>query len=228
MARTKITNRKGLVLRAALERSGGDPRETFSFEELLVQAWHETPDSWGLRGFEREHPDPERLHRELSPRGKGQPGLVGEGLMEKVGGKVERLYRITPKGLAVASELAPVSSTAREQADRTIEAEVLRIIEHPVFLQWLKDHSKPRRFREAGHFWGIAPGTPPKTAQERIRNVEETISAALDLLRGKEDNRSQDGPGRLRYGREDLERSLEFQETLKERFEADLKFLLNK
>lgn len=226
MASTKVTNRKGLVLRAALGCSEGDPRKTFSFEELLVQAWRETPDSWGLRGFEQEHPDPERLHRELSPRGKGQPGLVGEGLMEKVGGKVERLYRITPKGLAVASKLVPVSSTAREQADRAIEVEVLRIIEHPVFLQWLKDRSKPKRFREAGHFWGIAPGTPPKTAQERVRNVEETINAALNLLRGKEDDQSRGGHSGLRYGREDLERSLEFQDTIKERFEADLKILL--
>jgi hypothetical protein len=57
---------------------------TFTFEELLVAAWQEDNQSWGLRGFEATHPDSERIHRELDRRGKSSKGLVELGWLEKV------------------------------------------------------------------------------------------------------------------------------------------------
>ena len=36
-----------------------------------------------------------------------------------------------------------------------LEQAVKQIIEHPVFRDWLKDPTRPKYFREAGHFWGI-------------------------------------------------------------------------
>lgn len=147
MARVSKTDLKRKVLDAAVKCSEGDPNATFSFEELLVQAWRDDPLPWGLRGFEREHPDPERLHREVDSRGKDQPGLVGTGLLEKV---QIRVYRLTPKGLAAASEGASASSDVRRKVDRAMESEVRRILEHPVFVRWLKDPASPKRFREAG------------------------------------------------------------------------------
>src|SRR6266850_896235 len=50
--------------------------------------------------------------------------------------------------------------------------------EHPVFKAWLGDPVKPKYFREAGHFWGIAPGTPARTVRDRILGVDRVLARA--------------------------------------------------
>lgn len=57
-----------------------------------------------------------------------------------------------------------------------------RIIEHPVFTQWLNDHQTVTRFRDAGHFWGIAPGTPTRVVRERVQSVEQLLDQADHAL----------------------------------------------
>lgn len=214
---------KRKVLVAALTCSEGNPRKDFSFEDLLVQAWRDDPSSWGLRGYEGEHPDPERLHREVDSRGKGQEGLVGTGLLEKV---ETRVYRLTPRGMVAAAEAAPDSSEERRGVERTLAGEVRRIIEHPVFVGWLKEPDTPKRFREAGRFWGVAAGMPPETVRGRVRGVEDTLGAALELLESRDAARVGRSGGKSLYEREDIERALDFQEALKERFAKDLRLLL--
>src|SRR4051812_7689262 len=128
------------LLAAALECSDGDTTHTFSSEELLIAAWKHDPASWGLRGYEREHPDSNRIHRELDSRGKGHRGIVGDGFLEKVR---PRTYRLTPKGLTAATTADDSDPAARERLNRVLEAEVTRIVEHPAFVAWLTDKSNP-------------------------------------------------------------------------------------
>src|SRR6266511_4876408 len=142
MAEEKADLRKQLVL-AALACSEGDLDRTFSSEELLVAAWRKDPKAWGLRGYEREYPDSNRIHRELDSRGKGQKGIVGSGLLERV---QPRTYRLTPKGLAAAAAADQTTPEVRERVDRVFEEQVNRIIGHPTFVAWLKDSSQPRNF----------------------------------------------------------------------------------
>lgn len=219
-SRRAVLKRK--VLAAALTCSKGDPQKTFSFEDLLVQAWRDDPSSWGLRGYEGEHPDPERLHREVDSRGKGQEGLVGMGLLEKAD---TRVYRLTPKGMVAAALEESDASEGRRSVERTLAGEVRRIIEHPVFVGWLKDPDTPRRFREAGRFWGVAAGMPPDTVRGRVRGVEDTLNAALELLGDREAARVGRSGGKSLYEREDIERALDFQGAMRERFARDLRLL---
>ncbi|MFN2609862.1 MAG: hypothetical protein ABR507_03160, partial [Actinomycetota bacterium] len=207
----------------ALRCSDGDPQTAFTFEELLIAAWNHDQNSWGLRGFEREHPDPERLHREVDNRGKGQKGLVDLGYIEKVR---TRLYRLTPSGLARASQVDPSDTLTMEKANRALATEVKGILEHPVFIKWLKQQAPPKSFRDAGHFWGIAPGTPPKVIRDRVEAVERTIHAAQTLLLDLGVEKIGERHGTLLYEQEDLDRALEFQETLRKAFAQDLKLLL--
>src|SRR3989344_9613018 len=97
---------KQQVLLAALQCSGGDINKTFTAEELLLAAWKRDPVSWGLRGHEREHPDSEKIYKELdraSVKGKNvRGGLIGLGLFEKIR---FRTYHFTPAGLIEASEV---------------------------------------------------------------------------------------------------------------------------
>jgi hypothetical protein len=220
MAEAKADLREQLV-RAALECSGGDPNKTFSSEDLLLAAWNGDRAAWGLRGHEQEHPDSHRVHRELDSRGKGQRGIVGSGLLEKVG---PRTYRITPKGLAAASE-SDGGAGARERTDRVLEAEIARIVSHPAFIAWLKDPDTPRQFRDAGHFWGIAPGTPPRVVRQRVQAVEDTLRAALSVLEQKGVQEIANRHGQQLYDETDIARGLEFHRALKERFRRDLAVL---
>jgi hypothetical protein len=218
----KATDLKRQVLLAALDCSDGDSERTFTFEELLVRAWERDPLPWGLRGFERQYPDSERIHRELDSRGQGSKGLVALGLLEKV---QARVYRLTPKGLAAASELTPEDVAVRERVERKLETEVRRILEHPVFKDWLRDSTKPSQFREACHFWGVAPGTPPRVIGDRIQKVEQTLGAALDVLNRRGVDEVGEPRGALLYDRRDIERCREFQESLTRRFAKDLRAL---
>src|SRR5205823_1203278 len=113
--------------------------------------------------------DADKIQKEIGSRGPGLQGVVDLGWLERVD---RRVYRITTSGLSAVSQLRPSDSIAQEKAHRELESAVKQIIEHPVFNKWLKDPGRPKYFREAGHFWGIAPGTPPKTVRERVNSVD--------------------------------------------------------
>jgi hypothetical protein len=213
---------KRQLLFAAVESSTGDTAKTFTFEELLVAAWRQDPQSWGLRGFEAKHPDSERIHRELDSRGKNSKGLVQLGWLDKVR---PRVYRLTLKGLAETGRTKPEHKVIREKIRRQSEDEVRRVLEHPTFHQWLADRSKPKKFRDAGAFWNVAPGTPPEVIRKRIQAVDDVLTTALGLLGNGRGEALASGRGSLLFDRTDVEHCLEFQRTLKLRFAADLRVL---
>jgi hypothetical protein len=125
-----------------------------------------------------------------------------------------------------ASGLDISDTGAREKASRTLETEVRRILEHQVFRAWLADPKTPERFRDAGSFWGIAPGTPSQVIRDRIRRVDTTLDAAIDLLdRLAVEEFGGDVHQRVLFDRTDIERCREFNSTLKERFRSDLELL---
>jgi hypothetical protein len=219
---TRASDLKGKILLAALDCSGGDLEKTFTMEELAVAAWRLDSAGFGLRGFENEHPDSERLHRELDSRGKGQKGLVDQGLLTKVR---PRVYRLTVKGLQRASSMTPDDGHTREKVDRELGESVRAILDHEVFRSWLQDHHRPKSFREAGHFWGVAPGTPPRVIRERVEKVDNVVAAARRELEERGVDELTDGRGRVAFDAEDLERADLFQTTLKERFAEDLRLL---
>lgn len=222
----KGSRRAGLreqVMLAALDCSGGDLEKTFTSEDLLVAAWKRDRLAFGLRGYEQEYPDSDKVRKELDSRGArpGSPstGLVSSGLILRVR---ERIYRLTPAGLAAAAEVVGVEPDTRGRAERVLADAVDAILSHSVFRGWLKDPSSPRHFRDGGHFWGVAPGTPPKVIRTRILDVERTLEKALRMLdsAGVDEVASRHGKGL--FDRADIERAMNFQAMLKERFAQDL------
>jgi hypothetical protein len=216
------TDLRQQLLAAALECSGGDPNQTFSSEEILIAAWRNDPLSWGLRGHEHEYPDSNRIHRELDSRGKAHQGIVGGGFLERVR---PRTYRLTPKGLAAATAAGGPDPEKLARLNRVLEDEVTRIIEHPAFIGWLKDSSTPRSFRDVGHFWGVAPGTPARVVRQRLQSVEETLTAALELLEERELDEVGGARGQLLFDRADAMRGLEFHRAMLARFDKELRVL---
>jgi hypothetical protein len=158
----------------------------------------------------------------LDSRGKGQKGLVDQGLLTKVRARV---YRLTVKGLQRASAMRPNDLSAREKVDRNLGESVRAILDHDVFRSWLQDHARPKSFREAGHFWGVGPGTPPRVIRERVERIDHVVRAATEELVSRDLQELADGRGRVAFDREDLDRVQEFQDTLKSRFVDDLRLL---
>lgn len=211
------------VLLAALECSTGDLSKSFTAEDLLLAAWKRDQMSWGLRGYEDKHPDSERIYVELDRASVGgrnvRGGLVGIGLFEKVR---QRTYRFTPAGLLEASLVTGADSNAQGKAERALSDEISRIVSHPVFREWLKEPPFPKHFRDAGHFWEIAPGTPPTVIRTRIARVDHTLEKARALLEEKGVDEIAARHGKTLFDRADIDRIGEFQEMLKRRFQTDL------
>jgi hypothetical protein len=217
---TKGMGLKPQVLLAAALCSDGDIKKTFTAEDLLIRAWERNKAAWGLRGYEDQHPDPEKIYKELNRR--GQIGLVGLGLLEQVSPLV---FRLTPAGLAAASELDPEDIKIREKASRELQEQIKVILGHPVFRSWLEDPSTPKSFHKIGGFWGIAPGTPPRVARERVAFVDNTVRAAEGLLNERNVETISDLRGQPLFDRLDIQRCLEFLLAMKDRFAKELQRL---
>jgi len=211
------------VMLAALDCSGGDLEKTFTSEDLLVAAWKRDPLAFGLRGYEREYPDSDKVRKELDSRGARQgnapTGLVSSGLILRVR---ERIYRLTPAGLAAAAEVIGAEPDTRGRAERVLADAVDAILSHSVFRGWLKDPSSPRVFRDAGHFWSIAPGTPARVIRARILDIDKTLEKAMGLLDAGGVDEIAARHGKALFDRGDIERAKSFNAMLKERFAKDL------
>lgn len=229
------------VLLAAFKLSNGDIRKSFTAEELVIESWKLDEAAFGLRGYERIYPDSNNLYTKLM----GKSGLVRLGYLKKISDKT---YTITEAGLSIASSLAPTATETKTKVVRQMHDAIVKIINHPVFTEWLIDKNKPTKFRDAMWFWGIAPGLPPKVTQERLNLLENNLNEAKRLAKlenGKIVLNSRDlnkdlkenllKKGRTKVDEQkgkvwldilDIERCIEFHEILKKRFRKDLDSIL--
>lgn len=206
------------VVLAALAITEGDVEKPFTVEELLVKVWQMQPSVFGLRGFERTFPDSNKLYTKID----GKDGLVSRGVFTKV---AERTLQLTPSGLAAAARLKPQDQATVAKLHRTLQEKIAKIVSHPVFRDWQGDHSRPTRFREAGHFWGIAPGTPAGTVRDRVLAIDRVLADALQEMDALRTDVIVEQKGKPLFDRTEIERCIEFQSTLKTRFRKDLVLL---
>ena len=80
----------------------------------------------------------------------------------------------------------------------------------------------PKHFRDAGHFWGIAPGTPPSVIRSRVADVDTTLLKARSLIEGDMFGSITARHGRVLFDAIDIDRAMAFQAALKNRFAKDL------
>lgn len=203
------------ILLSALEISSGDLNKLFTVEELLVKTWESNKQAFGLRGYEESHPDSNKIFTKID----GKDGLVAKGLFTAKG---ERILSFNELGLSQALRLNPDNNKLRYKLDRELQIVVNKIIQNSEFRNWLKDPSKPKHFRGAAYFWDIAPGTPSKTAIQRVNQIEKLLLETLKILDERKTNEIIEQHGKVLFERKDLERGLEFHNTLKKRFSKEL------
>lgn len=205
------------VLLAALKCADGAVDKSFTAEALSVQAWKMDTNAFGLRGYENQYPDSNKLFKSIDSKG----GLVAKALIAKIG---DRTFKLTAAGIAQASSLQPANEDFRKP-DRGLAAEVNKMISHPTFREWLSDSARPAKFYGAGHFWGIAPGTPPRVIRDRVKNIEVTLNTAIDYFNRNGTDVLCGDRDQVIAERGDIERCIEFHDALKERFARELSLL---
>ena len=193
-----------------------------------MEAWKQDPHAWGLRGYELEHPDLEKLRKEIDSRGKstGSQSLVNNGFLAKQEG---RIYRLTSKGLAAAARLKQpgkaIDPTVQMKVGRELHSKIKTILESSIFRSWIKNPDHPKLFRDAGYFWGIGPGSPAGAVRKRVSEIDDVLQSAYQFLNDRGVDEIADARGRVLFDRNDLERCRQFQRTLKERFAKELAIL---
>lgn len=108
MSQQLTTANKILVAAAHLDRE----KDTFTAEDLIVRAWSEFPESFGLSGYAQSHPDSNRILAKIM----GSVGLCSRGWLEQVSTKV---YRMTASGRKYA--LALESGCANEPKTKDVK-----------------------------------------------------------------------------------------------------------
>ena len=238
-APTLTLNEKILI--AAFDLQSKELKNTFSAEQLLIAVWKQDKGAFGLRNFEQDYPDSNKLYTKID----GQDGLVRKGLLKKV---ADRTYSLTAAGLSLALSLKPSDAGTQLKVDRELYEGIKKVINHKVFGEWLVDPKKPQKFRDAGWFWGIAPGNPPDVVKNRLAEIEQTLKRAqsrafeaggklvLDTrdfdkqvkaqLVSKGASTLDEHKSKIFLDAKDIMRCIEFHQTLKQRFQKELEVMM--
>ena len=243
MVQTNTLTLNEKILIAAFVLQGGDLHKKFTAEDLLIEVWKQDTGAFGLRNYESRYPDSNKLFTKLD----GKDGLVRKGILKKV---ADRTYTITPAGMSLATSLTPVDEQTKLKVNRELYEAIKKVLNHKVFAEWLKDPKKPDKFRDAGWFWGIAPGNPPTVVEERLANLEQSLQEAKkkasasggkividikgidknvkEILILKGNSQMDEHKSKIFLDLKDIDRCMEFHEILKKRFEKELNIMLDK
>jgi hypothetical protein len=139
------------------------------------------------------------------------------------------LPSLTSKGLAAAARLRQpgniIDQTVQTKVGRELQSRIKPILDSPVFTSWIKNSEQPKLFRDAGYFWQIGPGSPALTVRKRITEIDDVLQAASQFLSDHGVEEIADARGKVLFDRKDLERCVQFQQTLKDRFAMELAIL---
>jgi hypothetical protein len=172
---------KILLAASHLEESGQSP---FSAESLIVSAWRNYPTTFGLKGYEEQYPDSNKVLSGIM----GEKGLPNRGWMAKVG---QKMYSLTRDGKQVVRKLLQGEDTPPLTAKRLAEPEALPR-ELDLMLQAMLASSAWQKLRQgrtgewtfsdACRFWSITDQTGGAVdarldeLQAQLRQVEKLVA----------------------------------------------------
>jgi hypothetical protein len=181
---------KILLAASLLEEQGQSP---FSAEALIVSAWQKYPRTFGLKGYEEQYPDSNKVLAGIM----GEKGLPGRGWMVKVG---QKQYALTRDGRQIVRKLLqgeevppltarrPVTQVSREQ-DLLLQ----QLTASAVFQKLLQSRQSEWTFSEACRFWSIGErvgsGVDARLdeLQAQLRDIERTLATrTITLGNGRE------------------------------------------
>lgn len=174
---------KVLFAAFGLEQQG---RRPFSAEDLVVAAWREFPDAFGLAGYQSSdgrplYPDSNRVFVEIM----GSKPIRKRGLLVKVG---KKMYQLTEAGRAHAHLLSRRRSAVSVEKiglSREIQHKLKRLISSKATQKYRDGRPDDLTFHDACAFWSISPRSSAIEFNGRIANLTELIAIARDGIRDK-------------------------------------------
>jgi hypothetical protein len=209
------------LLRAAARRwsSAG---EAFSAEDLIVAAWQDSPETFGLQGYVDEYPDSNRVLTNIM----GGKGLRQKGWITALGRK---RYSLTNEGLRHAqSQVEGVpEGLLRGQLGREESRRLVKLYTGSAYRKFLEGQTDRLLFRDACVFWGITP----RSVSEELRNQFAAIDSLIEgVLAATQNGKSLSfGAGDANKLEQSDARSMaDLHQLLLTRFEQDLTPIRNR
>jgi hypothetical protein len=173
-----------------LEEMGQTP---FSAEALIVTCWQKYPRTFGLKGYEEQYPDSNKVLAGIM----GEKGLPRRGWMAKVG---QKLYSLTRDGRQVIRKLMEGEETppltARRVADNLTREQDLtlqNLLASSVYSKLKAKRQNEWTFSEAIRFWGMGERAGAAVdqrldeLQKQLVEIERVVAGGSTVLgNGKE------------------------------------------
>lgn len=176
---------KILLAAAHLEDQGQSP---FSAEALIVSAWRKYPKTFGLKGFEDQYPDSNKVLSGIM----GEKGLPRRGWMTKVG---QKLYSLTRDGRQIVRKLlqgedTPPLTAKRSASKLTRDQDLLLqgLLASAAYGKLRQGRQAEWTFTEACKFWsmndrqGAAVDARLDELQRHLRAIEKALAAGPQAL----------------------------------------------
>jgi len=211
---------KLLIASFKLEQKGKVP---FSAEDLVVAAWENFPDTFGLRGYrdndgKLRYPDSNRVFAEIM----GSKPIRKKGYLMKVGTKT---YKLTESGIEYAKFLhKQVDKPAPEKAafPREIEAQLKLLFASRAVRKMKENRESDITFFDACNFWKISPGSSSIEFQVRLENFNNMVSIVRKIIGDKSVSFEHSGE---EIDSKDLDFLKNLSETLLEKFDNELELI---
>jgi hypothetical protein len=164
----------------ALARASGWTTKRVPYEELVLQAWRDYPQTFSLRNHP-EHPDASDIHKRLYQT------LKPAGLIVSIGGKV---FRLTEAGVRRAEQLeegrrdrAPATDESDGQA--RLGREEQNFVNHAsssrAFETWKDGQADQLIDYDARMFFQFSTGTPKADRRRRVMSSRVALQKAAEL-----------------------------------------------
>jgi hypothetical protein len=156
---------KILVAAEQLDKHGRAP---FTAETLIVAAWKQFPETFGLRGYIDQYPDSNKVLSSIM----GEKGLARRGWLIKLGAKE---YGVTREGKRVLARLLnqeepEPSRTVRLPRER--ERSLLSLLESTALRKMEEGRKQELTSADAWRFWDISQNLRGDAVDEHLRKVE--------------------------------------------------------
>ena len=175
-------SQKILLAAHRLEDAGHSP---FTAEALTVAAWKHDTRTFGLRGFDAEYPDNNRVLACIM----GERGLARRGWLVKVG---QKLYNLSRQGKEEArrvlagdeSPLPKRRALAKIQVPKDLEQQLVNLFMTTAFRRYEEGMKREITYRDAAKFWGLSESAHGDAVDQTLAKIPATLAAVEQLLIG--------------------------------------------
>lgn len=151
----------------------------FTEWDLTIASWKRSPNRFGCRGYEDQHPDHKRVMMEIMGTTK-KDNPIRRGWLEKTR---PNTYRLTDLGRTEAGRLrqASESSVALHRSPQSVYDAIAPLYKSTVFRKHCKDKEEPRMWLGAASFFQLTKGDALHL-EDRLRATESAIQDAIEWM----------------------------------------------